>query len=121
MAQRRLMACAPATVYIFGSAAKGMSRQDSDIDLAFIPRANIPPYDVFMAAQRLAEELGREVDLVDLSCSSAVMRAQVVETGRVILDEDPLKRERFEMYALADYARLNEERRPVLETMGALR
>jgi phenylacetate-coenzyme A ligase PaaK-like adenylate-forming protein len=38
-----------------------------------------------------------------------------ISKGHLLADLDPSQRSNFEMYALAAYARLNEERRPVLE------
>jgi len=43
------------------------------------------------------------------------MRAQVISTGRLLKDGYPSFREGFETTAYATYARLNEERRGVLE------
>jgi hypothetical protein len=54
------------------------------------------------------------VDL-DLSQVSTVMQAQVVSTGRVLRDADPSHRERFETTVYSSYARLNEERREILD------
>jgi len=114
----QLAAFSPAAVYLFGSAASERMRAESDIDLAFIPTVVCDPFAVFEAAQRLADDLGREVDLVDLSRASAVMRAMVVQTGRVLHVGDLRRHQEFEMYALSDYARANEERREVLEAYG---
>ena len=100
-----------AVVYLFGSTAANRSRADSDVDVAFLPQHPCDPYAVFQAAQELASIEGREVDLVDLSRASAVMRAQIVTTGRRLLVTDPRRADEFEMYALSDYARANEERR----------
>jgi hypothetical protein len=55
------------------------------------------------------------VDLVDLRSASAVMRVQVIGQGELHLDADPAARALFEAFALADYARLNEERAGILE------
>jgi hypothetical protein len=47
------------------------------------------------------------------------MRAQVVTTGTPIFDADPPRRRRIEGESLAAYARLNEDRREVLERVAA--
>lgn len=65
-------------------------------------------------AQRLATALRRDVDLVDLRTASAVLRAQVLRDGELLIDLAPSARAEFEMLVLADYARLNEERREIL-------
>lgn len=70
--------------YRFGSIERGTTRPDSD------------------------------VDLVDLRSASTVMRMQVLSTGTCLTTEDDRARREFEMYAYSDYARLNEERREIL-------
>ncbi|HUY12695.1 MAG TPA: nucleotidyltransferase domain-containing protein [Terriglobia bacterium] len=50
-------------VYVFGSAAKGISGQNSDVDLAV---SGLPPEVFFRAMARAARALGRPLDLVDL-------------------------------------------------------
>jgi len=69
---------------------------------------------------RLPWIFGRDVDLVDLRSASTVMRFQVVSTGRRLLCLDQEAVALFEMYALADYCRLNEERRAILDDVRRL-
>ena len=90
-------------LYRFGSQTKGTARPDSDVELA----------------QELATQLHRDVDLVDLRTASAVMRMQVISTGECLdAPNEPARRE-FEMYAYSDYARLNEERKGILDDIRA--
>lgn len=105
----------PSAIYLFGSAASGQVHPGSDIDIAILPKTSVDPYAVFLAAQKLADLLGCEVDLVDLSRSSPVFKAQVIGKGRLLENADPFRTAEFEMYALSDYARVNEERRVVLD------
>lgn len=109
-----LAALRPAAIYLFGSAAKGKLRDDSDIDLAFLPRTATDPMVIFNASQTLADALGREVDLIGLTTASTVMAKEVIRTGILLADDLPALRHDFEMRTLSDYARLNEERQPVL-------
>ena len=108
----------PTVIYLFGSFAAGRARADSDVDVAFLPATEADPYAVFEAAQELAGYMGRDVDLVDLSRASAVMRAQVIHRGERLAVADGHRVAEFEMYALSDYARLNEERRKVVAKVG---
>ncbi len=106
----------PRLIYIFGSHAAGTPRSDSDMDVAFLSQQRHDSYTVFMVAQKAASRLHREVDLIDLARATAVLKAQVVSTGRCIYAESERVRDEFEMYALSDYARANEERKEVLKT-----
>ncbi len=102
-------------VYQFGSAGTPAMRPDSDLDLAVLNAHPEDPVAVWELAQRIAEVVGRDVDLVDLRRASTVMAAHVVSEGQRLLCTDAEQRAAFEAYTLSDYARLNEERRGILE------
>ena len=105
-------------LYLFGSAAEGRLRAESDIDLAFLAMSDARPLRVFDAAQALATVLHRDVDLVDLSEASTVMRAQVIGKGRRIHVADEYQANLFEAHALSDYARMQEERSAALRAFA---
>jgi predicted nucleotidyltransferase len=105
----------PIAVYVFGSTAAGAVHESSDVDLAVLPREPLTPEARWDLQQELAVALSSDVDLVDLRSASTVMRFQVVTTGELIHDGDPRERAEFEMLALSMYARLNEERKDILE------
>jgi predicted nucleotidyltransferase len=106
-------------IWMFGSATRGETRADSDLDLAFLCEKALDPYAVFVLAQDLASSILREVDLIDLSRAPTTLRAQVAAFGRRIHTSDARRADEFEMYALSDYARLNEERREIVASMEA--
>ena len=104
-----------AVVYLFGSAASGEMHPESDVDLAFLATAKLDPVARFELQERLAALLHRSVDLVDLRIATTVLRVQVIGGGRVLYERSAGERARFEAAALGAYARLNEERRGILE------
>lgn len=101
-------------IYLFGSFGGPAERGDSDMDIAFLCQSPVDSLDCFDMANRLADRLGRAVDLVDLSQASTVMAKEVLRTGTPLFIADTSTHQEFEMRVLADYARLNEERQPVL-------
>lgn len=105
----------PFLIILFGSAASGKLRGESDIDLAFLSAHQLEAYDIFMIARELSDSLGRDVDLVDLDKASTVLKAQIVGNGKVIFNGDDLRRMVFAMEALKEYAVLNEERQCILD------
>ncbi|GAA5483689.1 type VII toxin-antitoxin system MntA family adenylyltransferase antitoxin [Haloferula sargassicola] len=105
----------PLVLYGFGSRVTGRARDGSDLDLAFLSRERVDPVKRFELANRLADALGFTVDLVDLAEASTVFSKEVLRTGVALEVADEAVRRQFEMKTLADYAKLNEERRPVLE------
>ena len=108
-----------AAVYRFGSSAHGLARPESDLDIAILPTAAVDPDDWFELREQLTTALGREVDLMDLSTTSPVMAMEVLTSGRLIFECDALMRGRFEDHTFGAYARLNEERRGILERIAA--
>jgi len=105
-------------VYLFGSHAQGRPHPGSDVDVAVLGSAPLAPLARHALAQRLADHLRRDVDLVDLASASTVMKKEVVAHGQVVFASSALARPRFEGRVLSDYVRLNEERRPVLERIA---
>lgn len=102
-------------IYLFGSRARGDARGGSDVDLAFLAPQPLDPVARFELQERVAGRLHVSVDLVDLRSASTVMRVQVLEPAVVLYEADAAERGRFEAAALGAYARLNEERRGILE------
>jgi predicted nucleotidyltransferase len=102
-------------VYRFGSTVAARTHRESDIDLAVLAKAALDPTLRFDVQRQLASRLQRDVDLVDLQRATTVMRIQIVARGTLLAASDPQEKDRFEMLAYSAYARLNEERAPVLE------
>ncbi|MCR4308525.1 MAG: nucleotidyltransferase domain-containing protein [Deltaproteobacteria bacterium] len=102
-------------IYRFGSTATGQAGKESDVDIAVLPAAPIEPTFRWNLQECLAVALHRPVDLVDLLQASTVMRMQVLESAILLFERDPSVRLRFETAACSAYARLNEERRAILD------
>ncbi len=102
-------------IYRFGSSVQGTMHAGSDVDLAFLAPHALDPMRRFTLQGDLALALGRAVDLVDLAAASTVLRMQVVSQGLVIGVFDAAEQARFETYAYSAYARLNEERKHILD------
>ena len=106
-------------IYRFGSTATGVENAESDIDIAVLAPRALDPLFRFELQERLASVLHRSVDLVDLRAASPVMAMQVVAHGRLLDDAMPDARGLFEDRVFGSLARLNEERRGILERVAA--
>jgi len=106
-------------VYRFGSTVSGHTRVDSDVDLAVLAGRPLQPVFRFELQEQLASALHRNVDLVDLRVASTVMASQIVTTGVLLHEVDAAARNIFEDYVYGRYARLNEERRGILERIAS--
>lgn len=105
----------PYLIILFGSAARGEMHAGSDVDIAFLSDKVCDEKELFFIAQELAAELDRDVHLINLDTVSTVLQAQVVNKGEIIYEQDKLRRQEFFVLVLKKYARLNEERAPILE------
>ena len=106
-------------IYHFGSTATATDGPDSDIDLAILGPDSLDPLVRFDLQEQPASALRRSVDLVDLRAASPVMAMQVLSTGRLLHDAAPEARGLFEDRVFGTYARLNEERRGILQRVAA--
>jgi len=66
-----LRAAGAREVYVFGSAAQGRLREDSDVDMAV---SGLPPEVFYRAMAAASGALGRPLDLVDLDEDSPFTR-----------------------------------------------
>lgn len=104
----------PYLIILFGSTLTKNTTLESDIDLAFLSSQKHTAYDVFIVSQELADMLGREVDLVDLWKVINCISGQGYVYRQSYLLSDETKRMLSHMLALKIYARLNEERRVII-------
>ncbi len=113
---KTLLAAIPGcqAIFLFGSWGTAAQRPDSDIDLAVLPLVPLDGVHRWDLAQELASLFGRNVDLVDLLTASTVMRMQIVAHGELLYGLHSNEVERFEDMVFSSYARLNEERREIL-------
>ena len=105
-------------IYRFGSMTAGTAGPDSDLDLAVLGPHPLDPMVRFDLQEQLASVVRRSVDLVDLRAASPVMAMQVLAAGELLHDFAPDLRGLFEDRAYGTYARLNEERRGILERVA---
>ncbi|NLL48421.1 MAG: nucleotidyltransferase domain-containing protein [Firmicutes bacterium] len=107
----------PELIYLYGSFARGEGRNESDIDIAIYGGSECDAYTLFLRANELAQHLRRDVDLVDLKTASTVFRAQVITRGELLYCRDQTFKGYVEMRILKDYAKLNEERKVILDAI----
>jgi len=107
----------PEFIYLFGSFARGEAREDSDIDLAVYVGEDIGEYELFVLGNELSFDLGRDVQIIDLKSASTVFAAQIVGNREVLYCRDDFMRANYEIRIFKDYAKLNEERKVVLDAI----
>jgi predicted nucleotidyltransferase len=105
-------------VYLHGSWASEYERDDSDLDLAILADRRLELSERIKFQQRITSELqlDLEIDLADLYSANTVFAAIVITSGERIYSAG-IAADIFEVKTLAAYARLNEERQDILQSI----
>lgn len=102
------------SIYIYGSFANNTSNSESDIDIGFLTNGKISSLKKWEIQEKLAADLDKDVDLVDLKDASVILKTEVIENGKLIYTSDSYKTDYFEMTTYSMYADLNESRMDIL-------
>ena len=86
---------------LFGSAARGQSGPDSDIDVGVLFEAGRESAAALEVA--LARATGRRLDLVRLEAAPPLLRFQIARDGRVLLERTPHAWADFRARAMTDW------------------
>ena len=92
-----------AAVYLFGSAATGKDRRNSDLDLAIISKRILTSRERLKIEAELSNRLRRDVDLVVFGQASPLLQHQILKYGRLVSENDPAERVRQEVRARSEY------------------
>jgi predicted nucleotidyltransferase len=76
------------TAVVYGSAATGRLRPDSDVDVAVAGAGELSVDERYALHDKIARALGREVDLRDLTRLHGLILTQVLAKGRIVLKKN---------------------------------
>lgn len=99
-----------AGVYLFGSAADGRDRPDSDIDLAIFAGRDLDRARLLEAQEEIAKLLRRDIDLIDLAVAPTILQIQAIAEGQVVAAPDATALAFFEVRVIRDYQELKARR-----------
>jgi uncharacterized protein len=100
--------------YVYGSASTPHFNVNSDIDVAIDVGYVLSPTERWEAAQAIAAALDRDIDLVDFRSANAVLRHQILTTGRRIFARDLTAQLTYEAAVLSEYMDFVEQRQPLM-------
>lgn len=102
-------------IVLFGSYARGTQNSESDIDIAIKPKNKIDKKTIFIISNKLADELNREIDLINLNDElSDSFRYEILITGKTLYCEDTFKFEMYKLDMYKEYLELNESRQMII-------
>ncbi|MCG5052840.1 MAG: nucleotidyltransferase domain-containing protein [Myxococcales bacterium] len=89
---------------IFGSAATGSLRPDSDLDIAVLPKnPNLSLSDELALQVALTRAARRDVDLIRIDCAPTLLLWEIAKQGIVLHQSTDAESTRFKAEAAAEY------------------
>lgn len=98
---------------LYGSAASGNLRPDSDIDIAVRHQRPLDVDAVIRLVGEISAVFGRDADLLDLHRAGPIIKMQVLRHGRPVIINDTGAFEQFRMYTPSEYFDFKISRRPI--------
>lgn len=104
---------------LFGSEAKGIANQESDIDIALLYNPGRKPsaWDLMQFQQTLTDLMKQQVDIVVLNEASPIIAMQALKNGIPLFIRDKKQYTQYEVTLITDYADLKKLREPFEKTI----
>ncbi len=99
----------PKLIYLFGSYAKNINREESDVDIAVLLETPMAPKDRYKYKMELVDLLEKEVDLIDLSDVNIILKHQIVTTGKNLFYRTKLEKDEFKYGVISCYYQYRED------------
>jgi predicted nucleotidyltransferase len=111
-AKTKIVAAMPdvLAIYVFGSFGNKYERNDSDLDLAILPKNVTDSVVLWNLAQEIAIDINKDVDLIDLLEASTIFRYQIISTGFRFYCNDITQSDFIENCYTSMYLRFKEAR-----------
>ena len=102
-------------IVLFGSYARGMQTEESDIDIAVKVNKELETKKQFELIQELEELTGKDIDLINLDKINDVFRYEILMNGKTIYCKDSFKFDMYKLDMYREYLELNESRKHIVE------
>lgn len=99
--------------YVFGSAARGQLRSDSDLDLAVDVGRPLTLEERGQLADLVEATTHRQADIADLQTAGLVLQMEVLRDGVVVAERDSDALAEFQMYTPSRYEDFRLDRREI--------
>lgn len=99
----------PKLIYLFGSYAKNINRDESDIDIAVLLETPMESMGKYKYKMELVDLLGKEVDLIDLADANIILKHQIVTTGKNLFCRTKLEKDEFKYGVISCYYQYKED------------
>lgn len=103
-------------IVLFGSFARGTQNEESDIDIAILPKREISKKEIFYLKQELEDIANRDIDLVNLNDDIGDgFKYEILMNGVTLYCVDEIKFDLYKIRVFREYLELNEARQPIID------
>lgn len=102
-------------IVLFGSYARDMQNEESDIDIAIKSNKKISKKEIFETRLELEETIKNDIDLINLDNINDDFRYEILMNGKTLYCKDQLKFELYKLDMCQEYFDLNESRQSIIE------
>ena len=102
------------SIVLFGSYARGTQNDESDIDIAIKTKDKLEKKDIYRLSNILADELNKEIDLINLDEIGDTFRYEILINGKTLYCKDELQFELYKLDMYREFLDLNESRQEII-------
>lgn len=104
-------------IVLFGSFARGTQNAESDIDIAIKVKEKLDKKELYRLSNLLADELTKEVDLINLDEIGDTFRYEILINGKTLYCKDELQFELYKLDMYREFLELNESRQEIINNI----
>lgn len=104
-------------IVLFGSYARGTQNAESDIDVAIKVKEKLDKKEIYRLSNILADELNKEVDLINLDEIGDTFRYEILINGKTLYCKDELQFELYKLDMYREFLDLNESRQEIINNI----
>lgn len=104
-------------IVLFGSFVRGTQNAESDIDIAIKVKEKLDKKELYRLSNLLADELNKEVDLINLDEIGDTFRYEILINGKTLYCKDELKFELYKLDMYREFLELNESRQEIINNI----
>lgn len=104
-------------IVLFGSYSRGTQNAESDIDIAIKLKKKLDKKELYRLSNLLADELNKEVDLINLDEIGDTFRYEILINGKTLYCKDELQFELYKLNMYREFLELNESRQEIINNI----
>ena len=104
-------------IVLFGSFSRGTQNAESDIDIAIKVKKKLDKKEIYKLSNLLADELNKEVDLINLDEIGDTFRYEILINGKTLYCKDELEFELYKLDMYREFLELNESRQEIINNI----